>query len=108
MVAKGFRATQNFLVLQLETLRDGATVLAMIDVAIHGITNIQLDQIHYLDGTKTYARTLWIEGVDIVGNRVTARIPLFSKTKESLTLDQERALLSQRLDEIITCVKEIE
>lgn len=80
----------------------------MIDVAIHGITSIQMDRIQYLDGTKTYARTLWIEGVDIVGNRVTARIPLFSKTEESLTLDQERALLSQRLDEIITCVKEID
>ena len=80
----------------------------MIDVAIHGITNIQLDRIQYLDGTKTYARTLWIEGVDFSGNRVTARIPMFGKTKEALELDQERALLSQRLDEIITCVKEID
>lgn len=108
MAAKGFRVTQNFLTLQLDTLRDGATVLAMIDVAIHGITSIQIDRIQYLDRTKTYARTLRIEGLDSYGNRVTAHIPLFSKTEESLTLNQERALLSQRLDEIITCVKEID
>lgn len=108
MVAKGFRATQSFLVLQLETLRDGATLCAMIDVAIHGITSIDLGEINYLESTQTYARAIWIEGVDINGARVTARIPLFAKTKDSLVIRQELALLSQRLDEIISCVKEVE
>ena len=102
------RGTKSFSSLPLETLRDGVKIPGMIDVAIHGITYINLDQVTYLENCKTYARTLWIEGVDALGNRLHARIPLFSKTREALELDQERALLSQRLDEIITCVKEIE
>lgn len=108
MVAKGFRATQSFLVLQLETQRDEATLCAMIDVSIHGITSIDLGEITHLGGTQSYARSITIEGLDYRGNRVSTRIPLFAKERESLVIDQERALLGQRLDEIISCVKEVE
>ena len=102
------RGTKSFSSLPLETLRDGVKIPGMIDVAIHGITSLKMDTIHHLSESKSYARTMWIEGVDLNGNRVRARIPMFGKTREALELDQERALLSQRLDEIITCVKEID
>lgn len=108
MLAKGFCATADFLLLQLETLRDRSKIFAMIDIAIHGIRSIEIGDITNLPNTQSYARTIWIKGVDLDGNAVSARIPLFSKTKESLVLQQERALLSQRLDEIIQCVSEVE
>lgn len=93
--------------LRIETVRSVVYNASMISFSIHNITSLSFGEIDQLK-RGSWSRVLTMRGTNAHGDEITVRLPLFGQSRDALTLDPERALLGQRLDEIIACVKEIE